>query len=106
MFFLGEYLHVITVSFLTVILFFGGWDFPFLNQYQAGFWSAIAKLVVILVKVALVILFMMWVRWTLPRFRYDQLMDLAWKALIPLALVNLVATAAVVQYARDYLVPR
>ena len=104
MFFLGEYLHVITVSFLTVILFFGGWDFPFLNQYQAGFLSAIAKLVVILVKVALVILFMMWVRWTLPRFRYDQLMDLAWKALIPLALVNLVATAAIVQYVRDYLV--
>src|SRR5262249_25742183 len=106
MFFPGEYLHVITVSLLTVILFFGGWDFPFLNQDQAGFLSAIAKLVVILVKVALVILFMMWVRWTLPRFRYDQLMDLAWKALIPLALVNLVATAAIVQYARDFLVPQ
>ncbi len=104
MFFLGEYLHVITVSFLTVILFFGGWDFPFLNQQQSGLLSAIAKLVVILVKVTLVILFMMWVRWTLPRFRYDQLMDLAWKALIPLALVNLVATAAIVQYVGDYLV--
>ena len=51
----------------------------------------------LLVKVALMILFIMWVRWTLPRFRYDQLMDLAWKSLIPLALVNLVATAAIVQ---------
>jgi NADH-quinone oxidoreductase subunit H len=101
MFFLGEYLHVITVSFLTVILFFGGWDLPFLlTPEQTGFFSAIAKFVVILVKVALVILFIMWVRWTLPRFRYDQLMDLAWKGLIPLALVNLVVMAAIVQYIR------
>jgi len=101
LFFLGEYLHVITVSFLIVVLFFGGWDFPFLNQEQTGFVSALAKIVVILVKVTLVILFMMWVRWTLPRFRYDQLMDLAWKSLIPLALVNLVATAAIVQIWRS-----
>jgi NADH-quinone oxidoreductase subunit H len=97
LFFLGEYVHVITVSFLTVILFFGGWDFPFLDQNQAGFWSALAKVVVIMIKVTMVILFIMWVRWTLPRFRYDQLMDLAWKSLIPLALVNLVVTAALVQ---------
>ena len=101
MFFLGEYVHVITVSFLTVILFFGGWDFPFLSQEQTGLLSAVAKLTVILFKVALVIIFMMWVRWTLPRFRYDQLMDLAWKSLIPLALVNLVATAVIVQMLRS-----
>jgi NADH-quinone oxidoreductase subunit H len=101
MFFLGEYVHVITVSFLTVILFFGGWDFPLLSQEQTGMLSAVAKLMVILIKVALVILFMMWVRWTLPRFRYDQLMDLAWKSLIPLALVNLVATAVIVQMLRS-----
>ena len=98
MFFLGEYLHVITVSFLVVILFLGGWDLPFgLNQDQTGLFSRSSKLVVIVTKVALVILFMMWVRWTLPRFRYDQLMDLAWKSLIPLAMVNLVATAAILQ---------
>jgi NADH-quinone oxidoreductase subunit H len=98
MFFLGEYLHMITVSFLTVILFFGGWDFPFLlDQSQTGLLSAVFKVVVLLTKVALVILFMMWVRWTLPRFRYDQLMDLAWKSLIPLGLVNLVATATIVE---------
>jgi len=101
MFFLGEYVHVITMSFLTVILFFGGWDFPFLSQDQAGILSVLAKLVVILVKVTLVIFFMMWVRWTLPRFRYDQLMDLAWKSLIPLSLVNLVATAVIVQMWRS-----
>jgi NADH-quinone oxidoreductase subunit H len=101
MFFLGEYLHVITVSYLTVILFFGGWDLPFfLDQGQAGFFSAVFKVLVLLFKVALMILFIMWVRWTLPRFRYDQLMDLAWMSMIPLALVNLVATAAIVQLVR------
>ena len=101
MFFLGEYVHVITVSFLTVILFFGGWDFPFLSQEQTGLFSAVAKMVVIMVKVAMVIIFMMWVRWTLPRFRYDQLMDLAWKSMIPLALANLVATAVIIQMIRS-----
>jgi len=102
MFFLGEYVHVITVSFLTVILFFGGWDLPFLlDQEQTGFVSALAKFFAIIVKVTLMILFIMWVRWTLPRFRYDQLMDLAWKSLIPLAIVNLVATAVIVQMLRS-----
>jgi NADH-quinone oxidoreductase subunit H len=100
MFFLAEYVHVITVSFLTVILFLGGWDFPFLNQGETGILSGLAKLVVLLGKVTLIILFMMWVRWTLPRFRYDQLMSLAWKSLIPLSLANLVVTAFVVQWIR------
>src|SRR6185437_2712670 len=101
MFFLGEYLNVITVSYLTVILFFGGWDVPFvLDQHQAGWLSALAKVLVLVVKVALMIVFIMWVRWTLPRFRYDQLMDLAWKKLIPLALVNLVLTALIVEAIR------
>jgi NADH-quinone oxidoreductase subunit H len=61
----------------------------------------VAKFVVILVKVSLMILFIMWVRWTLPRFRYDQLMELAWKSLIPLAIVNLVATAVILQMVRS-----
>ncbi len=76
---------VITVSYLTVILFFGGWDVPFLHQIRrrlagSGRWS---RSVVMAGKVALMIFFMMWVRWTLPRFRYDQLMDLAWKSSDP-----------------------
>jgi NADH-quinone oxidoreductase subunit H len=98
MFFLGEYVHVINMSFMTVILFFGGWDLPFLlSQEQTGFLIALVKCGVILFKVTVMILIIMWVRWTLPRFRYDQLMDLAWKSLIPLALINLVATAIIVQ---------
>jgi NADH-quinone oxidoreductase subunit H len=102
MFFLGEYLHVITVSFLTVILFFGGWDLPFvLDQDQVGWLPALAKALVLIVKVSFMIIFIMWVRWTLPRFRYDTLMDLAWKRMIPLALINLVATAAIVQIVRS-----
>ena len=102
MFFLGEYLNVITVSFLTVILFFGGWDAPFLNQGPTNWpWLvALAKIGVLAFKVALMIIFIMWVRWTLPRFRYDTLMDLAWKAMIPLAILNLFATAVVVQVVR------
>jgi NADH-quinone oxidoreductase subunit H len=97
MFFLGEYVHVINVSFMTVILFWGGWDFPFVNQEQTGLFIALMKCAVIVFKVSVMILVIMWVRWTLPRFRYDQLMDLAWKSLIPLALINLVATAGIVQ---------
>jgi NADH-quinone oxidoreductase subunit H len=101
MFFLGEYLHVITVSYLTVVLFFGGWDVPFLlDQHQTSWLTALAKVFVLTAKVGLMIILIMWVRWTLPRFRYDQLMDLAWKSLIPLALINLVATAAIVQLIR------
>lgn len=98
MFFLGEYLHVITISYLTVLLFFGGWDVPFvLDQNQTGWFFAILKMLVLMAKVGLMIFFVMWIRWTLPRFRYDQLMDLAWKSLLPLALVNLVLTAAIAQ---------
>jgi NADH-quinone oxidoreductase subunit H len=100
MFFLGEYLHVITVSYLTVILFLGGWDFPLLNHYQVGAMATIFKIVVLAIKVTFMILFIMFVRWTIPRFRYDTLMDLAWKSLVPLALVNLVVTAAVIQWMR------
>ncbi len=100
MFFLGEYIHVITVSFLVVLLFFGGWDFPGLDMHQVGWPAAFAKVLVLLMKVSGMIVFMMWIRWTLPRFRYDQLMDLAWKRMIPLALINLVATASVLQMVR------
>jgi NADH-quinone oxidoreductase subunit H len=106
MFFLGEYLHVITVSFLVVILFCGGWDIPFVTDFLAAKFPdswllALVKLAVICGKVGLMIVFMMQIRWTLPRFRYDTLMDLAWKRMIPLALINLVATMVILWGLRE-----
>jgi len=86
-FFLGEYTHMVTTSFLMVILFLGGWHFPWIADPESHW---ILKLIVFAGKVTLFILFYMLVRWTIPRFRFDQLMGLAWKVLIPLALVNLV----------------
>jgi NADH-quinone oxidoreductase subunit H len=97
MFFLGEYTHVVTTSFLLVILFFGGWDFPGLWGL-AGLGGSILKLVVFLLKMSSFIVFYMLIRWTLPRFRFDQLMGLAWKVMIPLALVNLVCVMVVKEF--------
>jgi NADH-quinone oxidoreductase subunit H len=103
MFFLGEYLHVITVSFLTAILFLGGWDLPFvsfLNAENTSWLVALLKVIIIFTKVFVMVVIIMWVRWTLPRFRYDQLMNLAWKAMIPLALLNLIVTMVLIQLFR------
>jgi NADH-quinone oxidoreductase subunit H len=94
MFFLGEYTHMVTTSFLMVVLFFGGWHFPWIAGPDAWWW---VKLIVFALKMAFFIFFYMMVRWTIPRFRFDQLMALAWKVLIPLALVNLVLVMAVKQ---------
>jgi NADH-quinone oxidoreductase subunit H len=99
MFFLGEYVHVVTVSFLLSILFFGGWSFPWIatpESVYAGAW--LVKIGVLLAKVAAVIVFVMLIRWTIPRFRFDQLMGLAWKVLIPLALANVVIVMTVLQF--------
>jgi NADH-quinone oxidoreductase subunit H len=94
MFFLGEYTHMITTSFLMVVLFFGGWHFPWIAEAGAPW---IVQLIVFLVKMSLFILWYMLIRWTLPRFRYDQLMALAWKVMIPLALINLVGVMVVLE---------
>ena len=96
LFFLAEYTHVVTVSFLTVLLFFGGWHFPGLTGPVDG--SLVGYLVrwsVLLVKVGMVIAFIIQLRWTLPRFRFDQLMGLAWKGLIPLGILNLLGLVVV-----------
>ena len=97
LFFLGEYTHMITTSFLLATLFFGGWHVPWLQGWidGLGFGAVIIKLGVFVLKASFFIVFYMLLRWTLPRFRFDQLMGLAWKVLIPLALVNLVCVMIV-----------
>jgi NADH-quinone oxidoreductase subunit H len=99
LFFLGEYTHMITTSFLIVILFFGGWQLPWIaTPAESGAGAAVVKLLVLAVKMGLFICFYMIVRWTLPRFRFDQLMGLAWKVLMPLALVNVVCVLVIKQF--------
>ncbi len=99
MFFLAEYTHVITVSFLTAILFFGGWHFPWIAEARSvGAVAVVVKVLVLLTKVGVIISFIMLIRWTLPRFRFDQLMNLSWKVFIPLSLCNLLGMMIVKQY--------
>lgn len=101
LFLVAEFLHMITASFLIVILFFGGWHLwgvTGAGEDAITWTTALLRIVVFAVKIVAVILFFMMVRWTWPRFRFDQLMALAWKVLLPLGLVNLVAVAAMVEY--------
>ncbi len=91
LFFLGEYTHMITISFLTSILFLGGWNMPFIAEATSdypGLW--LVKLLVLMGKAFFFICVIIMLRWTIPRFRFDQLMELAWKVMIPLSLANLV----------------
>jgi NADH-quinone oxidoreductase subunit H len=96
LFFLAEYTHVVTVSFLTVLLFFGGWHLPGLTEPFDNSWGGYAlRWCVLLGKVAMVIGLIIQLRWTLPRFRFDQLMGVAWKGLIPLGMLNLMGLVVV-----------
>ncbi len=101
LFLIAEFLHMVAAAFLIVILFFGGWHvwgMPLPEGDAIGWPLALLRVVVLMAKVLLVILFFMMVRWSWPRFRFDQLMNLAWKVMLPLGLVNLVAVAIVLEY--------
>ncbi len=91
LFFLAEYVNMVTVSAVATDLFLGGWHGPF--PLPAGF-----EWIWFFVKLFLLLFFYIWMRWTLPRYRYDQLMEFGWKWLLPLAVINLLVTAAVVVY--------
>jgi NADH-quinone oxidoreductase subunit H len=90
MFFLAEYINMVTAAAVAANLFLGGWHGPFLPEYLGWIWF--------LVKIAAILFFYIWMRWTLPRLRYDQLMQFGWKVLLPLAALNLIVTAAGVIY--------
>lgn len=97
---IAEFLHMVVASFLIVILFFGGWHLWGLTGSGDNVtWAvAILRILVLMAKVLLVIVGFMMVRWTFPRFRFDQLMNLSWKVLLPLGLVNLIAAAILLEY--------
>jgi NADH-quinone oxidoreductase subunit H len=86
-FFIAEYANVVTVCAMVTTLFFGGWDIPGRWDEQGGVLQTLATGGFFFLKLMFWIFFVMWIRWTLPRFRYDQLMALGWKVLMPLALV-------------------
>ncbi|MCH7702721.1 MAG: NADH-quinone oxidoreductase subunit NuoH [Planctomycetes bacterium] len=101
LFFLAEYAHMITASAFIAVLFLGGWHLPFVPGLQPGDTSVAAmgfKMLILGVKIAGFLFFFMLVRWTVPRFRFDQIMRLAWKGLVPMSM-GLVALAAVLVYA-------
>lgn len=94
----AEYINMFISSAIMVTLYFGGYDIPFVNEASWGlssFWMTLISFSVFMTKISFFLFVFLWIRWTIPRFRYDQLMNLGWKKLIPLALVNMIITAAV-----------
>ncbi len=100
LFFLGEYAAMISGSAVIVTLFLGGWHFPGIPDGSHGWIFGLINIAVFFVKVAALIFVFMWVRWTLPRFRYDQLMRLGWLFFFEIALVNIFLVAIIVAYFR------
>ena len=97
LFFLGEYAAMVAGSAVVVCLFLGGWHLPFVTGAEAvGVPGALLQVGVFVAKLLAFLFFFIHVRWTLPRFRYDQLMNLGWKVMLPLALVNLLVTGGLV----------
>jgi NADH-quinone oxidoreductase subunit H len=106
MFYIAEYSNMVTASALMATLFFGGWSVPFTTWGQSGPPTLIQTLVTMAMFFAKTFFFLflyIWVRWTLPRFRYDQLMSLGWKVLLPLALFYLTVIATAIWFFHDFL---
>src|SRR6185312_12147580 len=103
----AEYVNIFISSAVMATLYWGGYDIPFVNDaalvgHWGQNWVALAQGGVFFLKIVIFIFFFMWVRWTIPRFRYDQLMKLGWHVLIPLALFNMVVTGFLVLLRMDH----
>jgi len=97
MFMIAEFSHIVTISAMVTTLFFGGWDIPFTTwDEQGGLAQTVVSHLFFFGKMFFWIFFVMWIRWTLPRFRYDQLMSLGWKVLLPIALAYILVTAGAI----------
>jgi NADH-quinone oxidoreductase subunit H len=104
MFFMGEFVEVITSSAIVIALFLGGYDLPFLEDYGFDFFGSVIpvphvgviglQVLTFIIKLVVIIWLQLMIRWSLPRFRYDQMMQLCWKLLLPLSLLNILATGA------------
>ncbi len=112
LFFMAEYIKMIALSAVGVTLFLGGWQVPFLPQMAAGVegaagaWAATAfvgvvSILAFLIKAVVLLYLLIWLRATMPRMRYDQLMELGWKWLLPLAVVNLIVTPVIIVFTPD-----
>jgi NADH-quinone oxidoreductase subunit H len=101
LFFLGEYIALITGSAIIVTLFLGGWHFPGVPDGSHGWIFGLINIAVFFTKVVALIFVFMWVRWTLPRFRWDQLMRLGWLFFFEIALVNIFVVAAILAFTRE-----
>jgi NADH-quinone oxidoreductase subunit H len=93
LFWLGEFCEIALFALLLALLFFGGWDIPWVTLPKGVWWAALVGHLVLMAKVVFFCLLQIVIRWTLPRFRYDQLMNLGWKMLLPVSIANLVVTA-------------
>jgi NADH-quinone oxidoreductase subunit H len=93
----AEYINMFISGVVMATLFFGGYDIPFVNESSWGnhWWVGLVGFSVLMAKALFFVFLFMWIRWTIPRFRYDQLMNLGWKGLIPLSLINMILTAVV-----------
>lgn len=94
-FYMGEYIALVTSAALMTTLYFGGWDFPYIDEGALGNWGVVLSVFAFCMKTGFFLFLFIWVRWTLPRFRFDQLMGLGWKVMIPLALLNVLITGFV-----------